>query len=269
MSASKPDSYIARHPYATAGLAAGGLLLLVFATQFVEVLFTVFAGILLAVFLAGVAQEVTEDTGLPRPLALAFTLLGLVGVFVGLWALAGPDISKQASALAALLPDAAERLSARARMSVQQYGWMQQYVDPSQLLPPVSSVLGRVTNVFRDTLNLFVNGFIIVFIGIYGAAAPQSYLDGMVRLIPPPSRPRAREVLSSLGQALRWWLTGRLILMLIVGVLTGLGLRFVGIPSPVALGLLAALFSFVPYLGPVLSVLPALLVFYERFVGTS
>ncbi len=260
MPASESDSYIARHPYVTAGLATGGVLLLLFATQFVEVLFTVFAGILLAVFLAGVTQELTDDTGLPRPLALVFTLVGMVGVLVGLWALAGPDISEQASALAALLPDAAERLSARVRMSVQQYGWMQQYVDPSQLLPPVSSVLGRVTNVFRDTLNLFVNGFIILFIGIYGAAAPQTYLDGMVRLIPPSSRPRAREVLSALGQALRWWLTGRLILMLTVGVLTGLGLQFVGIPSPVALGLLAALFSFVPYLGPVLSVLPALLV---------
>lgn len=260
MAASNPDSYITRHPYATIGLAGGGVLLLVFATQFIEVLFTIFAGILLAVFLAGVTQELTEDTILPRPLALTFTLVGLVGVLMGLWALAGPDISNQVSALAALLPDAAERLASRLRMNVQQYGWMQQYVDPSQLLPPVSSVLDRVTNVFRDTLTLFVNGFIILFIGIYGAAAPQSYLDGMVRLIPPPSRPRAREVLSAMGRALRWWLTGRLILMLIVGVLTALGLQIVGIPSPVALGLVAALFSFVPYLGPVLSVLPALLV---------
>lgn len=260
MSASPPDSYFARHPYATAGLAGGGVLLVVLATQFVQVLFTVFAGILLAVFLAGVTQELTDDTGLPRPLALTLTLIGLVGVLMGLWILAGPDISKQASALAALLPDATERLAMRVRTTVQQYGWMQQYVDPTQLLPPVSSVLGGVTNVFRDTFNLLVHGFIIIFIGIYGAAAPQSYLNGLVLLIPPASRPRAREILSALGQALRWWLTGRFILMLIVGILTGVGLQIVGIPSPVALGLLAALFSFVPYLGPILSVLPALLV---------
>jgi len=242
------------------GLAVAGGLVLLVATQLVEVLFTVFAGILLAVFLAGVTEELTDDTLLPRPLALALTLVGLVGVLIGLWALAGPDISEQASALATLLPNAAERLASRVRSAVQQYGWMQRYVDPSQLLPPVSSVLGRVTNVFRGTLTLFVNGFIILFIGIYGGAAPQSYLDGMVRLVPPSSRPRAREVLSAVGRALRWWLTGRLILMLIVGVLTAVGLQVVGIPSPVALGLLAALFSFVPYLGPVLSVLPALLV---------
>ncbi|MCS3858763.1 AI-2E family transporter [Salinibacter ruber] len=260
MAASSPDSYISRRPYVTMGLTVAGVLVLVVATQLVEVLFTVFAGILLAVFLAGVTQDLTEDTRLPRPLAVALTLIGLGGVLVGLWALAGPDISEQASALATLLPDAAERLASRIRTTVQRYGWMQRYVDPSQLLPPVSSVLGRVTNVFRDTLNLLVNGFIILFIGIYGGAAPQSYLDGVVQLVPPSSRPRARDVLSALGRALRWWLTGRLILMLIVGVLTAVGLKVVGIPSPIALGLLAALFSFVPYLGPVLSVLPALLV---------
>jgi hypothetical protein len=45
-------------------------------------------------------------------------------------------------------------------------------------------VIGRVTNVFRGTLYILVNGFIIVFIGIYGAAAPRPYVDGVVYLIP-------------------------------------------------------------------------------------
>jgi len=172
------------------GLTVAGVLVLVVATQLVEVLFTVFAGILLAVFLAGVTQELTENTRLPRPLAVALTLIGLGGVLVGLWALAGPDISEQASALATLLPDAAERLASRIRTTVQRYGWMQRYVDPSQLLPPVSSVLGRVTNVFRDTLNLLVNGFIILFIGIYGGAAPPAYLGRGGQMGPPPPLPR-------------------------------------------------------------------------------
>jgi len=259
MSTSREDALLSR-PYATLGVTIGILLLIVFATYFLEVLFTVFAGILLAVFLAGVSNILTEDTFLPRPLALLLTLLGLVGLVVGLWALAGPDISEQINALAGLLPDATERLARRLRTSAQQYEWVREFVDPTQLLPPVSSVIGRVTNVFQGTLNLLVNAFIIVFIGIYGAAAPQTYLDGMVRLIPPSSRPRARAVLYAIGRALRWWLTGRLIMMVIVGVLTALGLHLVGIPSPVALGLVAGLFSFVPYLGPVLSVLPAVLV---------
>lgn len=53
-----------------------------------------FAGILLAVFLAGVSQELNEDVYVPRPLALLLTIVGLAGLLVGLWKLAGPDISE-------------------------------------------------------------------------------------------------------------------------------------------------------------------------------
>lgn len=241
---------------AIVGLLALGYLLM----QWAHVLFTVFAGILLAVFLAGGSRTVEAQTALPRPWALLLTILALLGIGVGLWALAGPDISEQARGLAALLPDAADRLEAQLRASAERYAWLRPFVDPSRLLPSVSSVLGRVTNVFRGTLTIVADVFIILFIGIYGAAAPAPYLNGVVRLVPPGRRPRAREVLYALGRALRWWLTGRLLMMGIVGGLTALGLYVVGIPSPVALGLVAGLFSFVPYLGPVLSVLPALLV---------
>jgi hypothetical protein len=70
MAASPSDSYISRRPYVTTGLAVGGVLLLVVATQFVEVLFTVFAGILLAVFLAGVDSRVDRR----HPCFLALSL---------------------------------------------------------------------------------------------------------------------------------------------------------------------------------------------------
>jgi predicted PurR-regulated permease PerM len=260
MASSPSNSIVWRRPFQTLGLAVGLLVLAYVATQFIEVLFTVFAGILLAVFLAGAARELNEDILLPRPLALLLTIIGLVGLVVGLWTLAGPDISEQINVLAALLPDAAERLASQVRKSAQQYEWIQRFVDPSQLLPPVSSVIGRVTNVFRGTLNILVNAFIILFIGIYGAAAPKPYVEGMVRLVPHAHRTRAREVVHALGRALRWWLVGRGIMMVIVGSLIALGLHLAGIPSPVALGLVAALCSFVPYLGPILSVLPALLV---------
>ena len=47
--------------------------------------------------------------------------------------------------------------------------------------------------------------------------------------------------------------------MLIVGVLTGVGLWLAGVPSPLALGLLAGLADIVPYAGPVAAAVPGLL----------
>lgn len=260
MSIPDRDSFLSRRPYAAAGIIAGLLLLLYLATRFIEILFTVFAGILLAVFLAGVARKLSADTFLPRSLALLLTLIGMVGIFVGLWTLSGPDITEQLRDLAALLPSATERLADRVRSGIQQNEWMRRLLDPSQLVSTVPSVLGGVTNVFRGTLSVLVNAFIILFIGIYGAVNPQWYVDSTVRLVPPAWRPRAREIIHAIGRALRWWLTGRFIMMLIVGALTVAGLTLAGIPSPIALGLVAALSSFVPYLGPVIAVVPALLV---------
>ena len=48
--------------------------------------------------------------------------------------------------------------------------------------------------------------------------------------------------------------------MAFVGILTGIGLWLVGVPYALALGLLAGLLEFVPYLGPILSAIPILLV---------
>lgn len=228
--------------------------------QVTGVLLTVFAGVLLAVFLAGMAERLCAHTPLPRPAALGTVVVALGGTLVGLWMLTGPDLSTQINALVALLPSAVDRLSMRLQGWAEQYAWIRQLISPSELVPTATSVLGGVTNVFSVTVDVLVNVLIILFIGIYGAATPRSYTESAVRLVPSSGRDRAREILHALGRALRWWIVGRLTMMAVVGVLTAVGLSLVGIPSPMALGLVAALCSFVPYLGPVLSVGPALLV---------
>ena len=65
---------------------------------------------------------------------------------------------------------------------------------------------------------------------------------------------------SSPGSALKLWLLGQLVAMLIVGVLTGLGAWLIGLPSAIALGLIAGLFEFIPFAGPMLAAIPALLI---------
>lgn len=255
-----PSLSLTRRPVAMAlllvAVLVGGYALF----QVAGVLLTVFAGALLAVFLSGLAEQLCAYTSLPRPVALGVVLVVVSGALVGLWALSGPNLSSQINRLVALLPSATERLSVRLQDWTDQYPWIRQLISPSELVPTASSVLGGVTNVFSVTMDVLVNVLIILFIGLYGAAAPRPYVESAVSLIPPGRRDRAREVLRAIGRALRWWVTGRLALMVMVGVLTAAGLSLVGLPSPMALGLVAALFSFVPYLGPILSVGPALLV---------
>lgn len=63
-----------------------------------------------------------------------------------------------------------------------------------------------------------------------------------------------------IGGALENWLLGQLVSMTLVGVLTGIALSIIGLPSTFALALIAGLTEFIPLLGPILGGIPAVLV---------
>ena len=100
----------------------------------------------------------------------------------------------------------------------------------------------------------------MLFGGIYLAINPRLYRDGFVKLVPPSVQPNVEATLDDAGQALRRWLAGQIIAMLIVGICTGAGLWLAGVPSPFALGLIAGLAEFVPIIGPILAAVPAILI---------
>lgn len=107
----------------------------------------------------------------------------------------------------------------------------------------------------------FVEGAVVLVIAaIYLAAQPRLYSRGIAAVFSPASRPRVNETIVLVETTLRRWLFGQLILMLIVGAMTVVALIFIGIPDPVALALIAGIAEIVPYVGPFISAVPALLV---------
>ena len=111
------------------------------------------------------------------------------------------------------------------------------------------------------SLSSAVAGFLVVIVGgIYLAWQPNLYQKGVIKLFTKQARPAAEATLYSSGRALKLWLLGQLVAMLIVGVLTGLGAWLIGLPSAIALGLVAGLLEFIPFAGPMLAAIPALLI---------
>lgn len=118
---------------------------------------------------------------------------------------------------------------------------------PNFLFPVVSSVFGSIGGLI-----------IVLFIAMYIAADPGLYREGMLHLVPHRNRGRAQEWLGALGDTLRQWLIARLIAMVIIGVLTGLGLALLQVKAAAALGVLAGVLEFVPFFGPIASAIPAI-----------
>ena len=221
----------------------------------------VFASILLAIFVHAGASWLRAYFPLSAGWALASVILSLSGLLgLGGWLLA-PRIATQVDQLIVQLPQSVQHVSAR----VSQYEWGRQLLAvPSTALPALSSaqlgeVFSQATRVASRFLEFVSGGLIIALLGVYLAAQPQLYMHGSIRLIPISQRTSALALLGELGQVLRWWLVGKVLAMSVVGLLTGLGLWFLGMPLALTLGLIAAVLAFIPYLGPILSAVPAVL----------
>lgn len=224
------------------------------------VLLQAFAGILLAILLSRTSRRVEQWLPLHRDAALALVVtaaLGVLGIFA--W-LAAPVIGEQANQLADALASSFERL----REWLQSYAFVRNLPDDISSTDTVASqastVLARAGGFFSGLIESVVSVAIILFVGIYLAARPDSYIDGFVMLIPPPRRARAREVLAEIGHTLGQWLTGKLVSMLIVGIFTTAGLTLLGIPMALVLGILAGLLDFIPYIGPLMAGVPAVVI---------
>jgi predicted PurR-regulated permease PerM len=111
----------------------------------------------------------------------------------------------------------------------------------------------------RGLLEGLVALFVVVVVGIYLAAQPRFYLDGLLMLFPHAKRPRLREVAARVGFTLRWWMIGQLVPMLAIGAITAIGLKLIGVELWLILGLLTGLFNFIPNFGPLIAGVPAVL----------
>lgn len=125
---------------------------------------------------------------------------------------------------------------------------------------PADGEGGQGMQLVRVTLST-LSGFVVwAVLSFYFAFDGRRYADMFVRLFPPDHREAGEELVSALGDALPYWLLGRLASMATVAILTGLGLMVLGIPVAFTLAVIAGLFSFVPFLGPIASLVPAVLV---------
>ncbi len=243
------------------GIVAVAVVLFEVAHAVFGVVLLLFLGVLLAVFLDGLARWLSRHTPLARKASVGVVLVVLTALLIGAGWLLGPRIAEQVAALTEAVPRTMERVEAWLR----QFNWGEAVVErmpasPGEVLPENASGLGAVTTAFSTVLGALVNVVIVLFVGIYLALSPSLYVDGLVRLVPKGHRVRAREVFAALGTALRRWLLGRIASMTVVGVLTAVGLMLFGIPLAFTLGLIAAVFSFVPYIGPLLAFAPAVAV---------
>jgi predicted PurR-regulated permease PerM len=236
------------------------LILLLFGVAF-KVLLLILAAVLFASFFRGIAGYIHSYLKIPMGWSMAASIVLVIGIFALAIVFIAPQISEQINQLSEKLPETVK--GAKEQLEKSQGGKLlvdQIPEDPQKWLQEKGGLLKESIGVFSATFGVLADLYVILFIGLFMMAQPEPYRKGIIKMVPVSKRGRAREVIDKLGSTLQRWIAGKLFSMLVVAVLTSLGLWILGVPLALALGFIAGLLSFIPNFGPLLALVPAVLV---------
>lgn len=224
-----------------------------------DVMVMLIAAVMGAVFLSGAAAALSGRFSISHPIAVVVVTVGLIAAVVGTGFVFAPFISEQVTQLSAKLPSLIA--SARNALSNTSWGrWLTAYTPDSAALEELGqNILGTVPGVFRTTFGGIFNLALLAILAFYLALDSQRYFEGFLRWFPGRRRSSMEDLLTKMGASLRGWLLAQMISMSLLGILTFVGLSMIGIPLAFLLALLTAILTFIPNLGPILSITPPIL----------
>lgn len=217
-----------------------------------------FLGILLGLAVAR-ATDYLERVRIPRGLGAPLVLFAGIGVLVACFAMIAPPLRSQTLQLSDEVPELLDDFDR----------WLEKTPAKALVTPkPAAGLRAQFTNEMRraahflfplvsSVLGVAGGAMLVLFLAMYIGIAPGVYREGILHLIPHRRRDRLEELVDTLGVTLRQWLIARLIAMILIGVITGIGLTLLHVRGAIALGVLAGLLEFVPFFGPVFSAVPA------------
>ena len=240
------------------------LLSLVIIWQIRQIALLGFAAVVLATVLNRVVRSL-QQFRITRGTAIFITVVLLLALIVGFFALIVPSLVEQLQQFIKLIPEAIDRIRE----------WFNQLIDriPGQVLENapnftnltqqlqtwLTQLFGNFVNLVNTSLAAIVSFLLFLVITIMLLVNPLPYRRVFVLAFPAFYRRRVEEILDQCETALSGWIKGTLLNMLIIAFLSYIGLLILRVPLPLVNALLAGLLEFIPNVGPTLSTIPPVL----------
>ena len=127
-----------------------------------------------------------------------------------------------------------------------------------ELARPKTSTLTVARTILEPVLAPLETTFIVLIVAVFILMQKQDLRDRFIRVFGSADLHRTTLALDEAGERLSRFFIAQLGINTSFGVVIGLGLWGIGIPTPALWGGLAGLLRFVPYIGPLLGVVPPL-----------
>jgi predicted PurR-regulated permease PerM len=209
--------------------------------------------------------------GAKRTIAVVIVYAASIAAVAGLLAAIVPESFRQGSRFVDAVPD----LISEAREQIER--WSGEYGDrvPRDIRDRIESTIGSATSVMigafttiaTKTLGGVLNvvsvviGFAIVpFFVFYILKDRDEIFDGLYGTLPPAGRRHAENVIGIINNVLGAYVRAQLTLVAFVAMVVFAGLWLIGVPYALLLGIIAGLAELIPIVGPLLGMLPGILV---------
>lgn len=183
---------------------------------------------------------------LPKALSIALTYIIIIGAVAGLIVIILPPLIEQSSKLITASP-----------------ALLTQFFKITNIdRSVVSSELTNLSkNLFTVTLSLFDNLLTVVFLLVitFYMLLEKEGLESRFASLFKNREERVRRSIIKIEEKLGAWLQGQMILSLVIGFLSFIGLTILNIPFALPLALIAGVLEVIPVIGPIISAIPAVL----------
>ncbi len=123
----------------------------------------------------------------------------------------------------------------------------------------VSAALPQVFGVGSSAIGVVTAVVVLMILGFYFVAEKQAIVSSVSRIAPAEYHPFINQLAAKLRDRLGAWLRGQLMLMGVIFLLTYVALSLIGVPYALILALLAGALEVIPFIGPLLSAVPAVM----------
>ena len=249
-------SHFANKVWITVGITTFAVIIVFIIFRTFNAFLLVLAASLIALFFSAVSGRIKMWTGLKNGVSLALTI-ALMVVVVGLffW-LVGAEAQNQYKEMQEAVPVIID--NAQSYLNKSDVGQkVSQYISD---IENQKKVLPFLQNFFKSSFGVFGDLYIVIFLALFISISPFDYINGAVNLVPRRGKVKAKHLFTDIGFNLKKWIKGAIISGLSVFIMSAVGLLILGVDMWLILAISAGLLNVIPNFGPIIAMIPAVLV---------
>lgn len=249
----KELSYIQK-VWQTVAIVALLVVVILIARVAFNVLLMILAGVLIAVYFHGFGDLIERKMKLNRTLSMIISVGGSF-VFLGmlLWFM-GTKMQDQISILSDSLPNTIT--AAKVKMDETHTG--------RKILTYLSGdnsekLFSTAQQFFSTSFGVMGNLYVVILLAVFFTANPSIYKNGIIMLVPPKNKSLARATIDRISTALKGWLKGTMLSMVLITLLIATGLTVMRIPGTMVLAMFTGMLKLIPNFGSMAAMIPGVL----------